>query len=255
MKAAKFSLLFMLCLIIWFAALSTAGVQPVNAQGFVNVPIFIPPSPYTYSMSITNLSNEQADIGIVLIDIGTGLEIQQLQEMIGPGQNITFFGSQFDLDEGEFILARVSASISLSLLEIKTYSIGYDRQRFIDVGDGGNKFVLSPYNPITETPDAQAVTAAEPFSLTVNVGDTVNWIRVDGEHNVVADDGSFNSGEPSDTWLAFSYTFNEAGLFPYHCSAHGGPGGVGMSGIINVVGSDEPPTQSEVFLPTLLKPL
>src|SRR5438105_5397667 len=35
-----------------------------------------------------------------------------------------------------------------------------------------------------------------PASVTINVGDTVTWTRLEGLHNVKADDGSFRLGEP-----------------------------------------------------------
>jgi plastocyanin len=52
-------------------------------------------------------------------------------------------------------------------------------------------------------------------------------------HTVTADDGSFDSGTLS-SGKSFSYTFNTAGDFPYHCTFHGGPGGEGMAGTVTV---------------------
>ena len=72
-----------------------------------------------------------------------------------------------------------------------------------------------------------------PRSLTINAGDTVTFVNGGGFHNVVADDNSFTSGAPSDTWT-FTQPFPNAGTFPYYCQIHGGPGGVGMSGSIIV---------------------
>ena len=58
--------------------------------------------------------------------------------------------------------------------------------------DGGNRF--------------------QPASITVMVGDTVNWLWPVGSarHNIVPDDGD-------------------------HCAVHGGPGGAGMSGSVTVL--------------------
>lgn len=70
--------------------------------------------------------------------------------------------------------------------------------------------------------------------ISVPVGTTVTWIyQATLPHTVTADDGSFNSGTlgSGDT---FTFTFEEAGTFPYHCRFHGGAGGSGMSGVVTV---------------------
>ncbi|HSE12310.1 MAG TPA: plastocyanin/azurin family copper-binding protein [Rudaea sp.] len=73
-----------------------------------------------------------------------------------------------------------------------------------------------------------------PTSLTINVGDTVTFKNMGGQHNVVADDNSFTSGSPSGSAWTFSHTFNSAGTFGFYCVNHGAPGGIGMSGKITV---------------------
>ena len=73
-----------------------------------------------------------------------------------------------------------------------------------------------------------------PNTLTITVGDTVRWTNSQGFHNVVADYGSFTSGAPaSDPWV-YEFVFTAEGVNPYYCEVHGGPGGVGMSGVITV---------------------
>jgi len=80
-----------------------------------------------------------------------------------------------------------------------------------------------------------------PSSITINLGDTLifNWIGVI-PHTVTSDAPSgpnaFNSGLLSHgaTWL---YIPGATGTFPYYCIPHGAPGGVGMSGTINVTSS------------------
>jgi plastocyanin len=73
-----------------------------------------------------------------------------------------------------------------------------------------------------------------PQSLTINVGDAVRWTNVSGQHNVLADDGSFTSGNPAPATWEYTFTFTAAGNNPYYCEPHGGPGGSGMSGEIIV---------------------
>ena len=59
-----------------------------------------------------------------------------------------------------------------------------------------------------------------PQTLTVAVGTTVTWTnRDDIPHTVVSDDGVFKS-KARDTDEKFSYTFDQAGTYPYHCSIH-----------------------------------
>lgn len=78
----------------------------------------------------------------------------------------------------------------------------------------------------------------EPADVTVFVGQTVTWNWPEGslDHNV-RPDGTIPvlSGPPVDGPTTYSYTFQEAGSFRYHCLTHGGPGGVGMSGRVLVL--------------------
>lgn len=67
-------------------------------------------------------------------------------------------------------------------------------------------------------------------SVTVTAGTTVTWVWDDApiEHNVVADDGSFESPLQSEgTW---THTFTEPGSFDYHCGPH-----PNMRGTITVI--------------------
>lgn len=73
-----------------------------------------------------------------------------------------------------------------------------------------------------------------PSALTINVGDSVMFKNGGGGHNVVADDGTFTSGAVSTSAWSITHTFNTAGTFRYYCKAHGGPGGIGMSGSVTV---------------------
>jgi plastocyanin len=62
------------------------------------------------------------------------------------------------------------------------------------------------------------------------VGLPVHWMTsgTTNPHDVTQDKGLFKSGAPS---TAFNFTrVPSAGTYPYHCTVHGGRGGVGMSG-------------------------
>lgn len=86
-----------------------------------------------------------------------------------------------------------------------------------------------------------------PATLTISVGDTVRWTNILGRHSVVADDGSFTSGPVAPAPWVYTYVFTTAGSNPYYCAQHGGPGGQGMSGVVNVL----PPTTFQLTVSLL----
>jgi plastocyanin len=61
-----------------------------------------------------------------------------------------------------------------------------------------------------------------PNSLTVPIGTTLTWINKDSEvHTVTADNTPPTFKSPGlDTDDKFSFTFNKAGVYSYHCSLH-----------------------------------
>jgi plastocyanin len=62
--------------------------------------------------------------------------------------------------------------------------------------------------------------AYDPNPVTVAVGDTITWTNNDTvPHTVTANDGSFSSGT-MDPGATFSFTFDTAGTFDYHCEFH-----------------------------------
>jgi plastocyanin len=74
----------------------------------------------------------------------------------------------------------------------------------------------------------------DPAVITVTVGTTVVWTNKDNvSHTVTSDTGLFDSGLLANAGT-FSFTFAQAGTYPYYCRPHGGPGGTGMSGKIIV---------------------
>ena len=73
-------------------------------------------------------------------------------------------------------------------------------------------------------PTANQVTiqnmAFSPATLTVTAGTTVKWTNKDAmAHTVTSDTGVFDSGNVSVNGV-YSYTFNTAGTFAYHCTIH-----------------------------------
>jgi plastocyanin len=84
-----------------------------------------------------------------------------------------------------------------------------------------------------------------PADLTIATGDTVTWRCDVGVHDTV----SGVNGVPSGVWgssllfpgQSFSFTFNNAGTFPYYCTPHWQ---LGMTGTIRVNAPNTPPTVS-----------
>jgi plastocyanin len=95
--------------------------------------------------------------------------------------------------------------------------------------------------------------AFSPQFMTIQAGDTVTFLNLGGNHNAVADDGSFrcahgcdgdgkggNGNASSDLWIA-TITLNEPGTVGYFCEPHGSPG-AGMFGTIQVLAPAAPAT-------------
>jgi plastocyanin len=59
-----------------------------------------------------------------------------------------------------------------------------------------------------------------PNSITIPQGTTITWINKDSNtHKIVSDTGLFTSPDLSNG-QSYSYTFTQAGTYPYHCSLH-----------------------------------
>lgn len=84
-----------------------------------------------------------------------------------------------------------------------------------------------------------------PQDVTIRRGDSITWVHQDGglPHNVVADDGSFDSnptcGHSSGACMKagdrYTRAFTQPGTVSYYCRLHGAPGGQGMAGTVRVV--------------------
>jgi halocyanin-like protein len=87
----------------------------------------------------------------------------------------------------------------------------------IDVGAGGNggSFAFSP------------------VAVRIDPGTTVRWVWTGegGFHNIVAEDGSFQSDQTNNEGFEFEQTFEEPGLYRYYCAPHES---LGMKGVVLV---------------------
>lgn len=76
--------------------------------------------------------------------------------------------------------------------------------------------------------------AFAPAAIEVSPGTTVVWNWVNGYHNVVAENGLFESGEPEQN-ATFEHTFETTGTVLYSCEPHES---MGMKGAVVVTGGD-----------------
>jgi plastocyanin len=58
--------------------------------------------------------------------------------------------------------------------------------------------------------------AYTPASVTIAVGDVISY-QPSGNHDMVSDDGAFDTGSPG---APACLQFNQAGMYPYFCSVH-----------------------------------
>src|SRR5262245_60348026 len=80
--------------------------------------------------------------------------------------------------------------------------------------------------------------AFAPDSVTVKVGDTVQWTNGDGAtHTATADDGTWDTGNISGGSSA-SVTFDTAGTFAYHCAIHSSMHG---TVVVEAAAASQPP--------------
>jgi plastocyanin len=82
-----------------------------------------------------------------------------------------------------------------------------------------------------------------PAVIFIEPGDTVTWTYAGGAmpHDVHADDDSYFNTLSTSAWT-FSHTFPTPMTSRYYCTAHGGPDGVGMSGVVVVGGRTVTPS-------------
>lgn len=112
----------------------------------------------------------------------------------------------------------------------------------------GTAAVLVPSPPASAADHAVSIpsdsNSFSPKELTIAVNDTVTWTDNSvAPHSITAENGAYDwpPGCSSSTTGScmklndkFSFTFRATGTYRYYCKIHGGPGGVGMSGVVIV---------------------
>jgi halocyanin-like protein len=100
---------------------------------------------------------------------------------------------------------------------------------------GGSVTDMTGQDEVTVDVGAGSGLAYGPAAVHVDNGATVTWEWVGGSHNVVHEEGEFDSGSP-EAGATFEHTFESDGIYKYFCTPHKGSG---MKGVV-VVGTDYP---------------
>jgi plastocyanin len=121
-----------------------------------------------------------------------------------------------------------------------------------ELGQSAGQSTSTPTRTSTATtPSGPSVSivdfAFQPNNLTINVGQTVTWTNTGSTAHTVTSDTNFWSSATVNPGTSFSFTFNAAGIYNYHCSFHGS-----MTGTITVMGGSatNTPTPTRTFTPT-----
>ena len=88
----------------------------------------------------------------------------------------------------------------------------------IQIGGGG-----SPGGDSVQTAmsDVSIVDFAfQPMAIFVGVGDTVEWTNSGNADHTVDSDTEIFESDIIDPGESFTYTFDDPGIFPYHCDIH-----------------------------------
>jgi plastocyanin len=95
-----------------------------------------------------------------------------------------------------------------------------------NMGVEGSGNAQEPATPIPDNSTVVKIVANagsnsfSPNPVEVKVGETVTWINDDsGRHTVTSKDGVFDSGMMG-KGQSFSFTFDKAGEYSYHCEPH-----------------------------------
>lgn len=93
-----------------------------------------------------------------------------------------------------------------------------------DNGASQSQVPAQPSQPGNNQTSAKPVTiqnfAFSPASMTVAKGATVTWTNQDSVPHQIASDTNAFGGPAISQGGTYSFTFNDTGTFPYHCTIH-----------------------------------
>ncbi|TSA44946.1 hypothetical protein D4R51_02730 [bacterium] len=85
-----------------------------------------------------------------------------------------------------------------------------------------NSAATAPSPTVDQTAGAVTIQnfAFSPASLTIKKGESVTWTNEDSAPHQIASDTNAFSGNAINKGQTYSFTFNTAGEFDYHCAIH-----------------------------------
>ena len=147
------------------------------------------------------------------------------------------------IDRRSFVRATGAAALAVSLAGCA--GNGDDEHSYVDEEPdyGGYLDDVSNYDrtvDFTDTAEIRIDVGAgdglqfEPAAVQISTGTRVvwEWTGQGGDHNVVEEDGVFESETTAEAGFEFSHTFEETGTYLYVCTPHEA---VGMKGAVSVV--------------------
>jgi plastocyanin len=117
-----------------------------------------------------------------------------------------------------FVLIALLAMPAVAAAQYPSGGGGGSNGGGIQIGGGGSSGGDSDQTAMSDVSIVDF--AFQPALITVGVGETVEWTNTgDVDHTVDSDSEIFESGHihPGRT---YRYTFDEPGIFPYHCDIH-----------------------------------
>lgn len=100
--------------------------------------------------------------------------------------------------------------------------------------------IIGQVGAATTTVMATSSNTFNPSTATINVGDTVQWTGITGNHTVTSSSSNWSFRSVADT----SFTFNAAGTYDYFCEIHAGMTGRVIAQQAGATNTPIPPTST-----------
>lgn len=137
------------------------------------------------------------------------------------------------------VRAGVGAAVSTAALPLATDTAAAEYGGWLDDVDGYEGTVdYTGQDEVTVTVGADDGLSFDPVAILVDPGTTVvwEWSGQGGKHNVVDQEGAFESDLTAEEGYTFEHAFESEGTFKYSCDPHKA---VGMKGVVAVGSTDD----------------
>ncbi|MGZ0746313.1 halocyanin domain-containing protein [Haloparvum sp. AD34] len=138
-----------------------------------------------------------------------------------------------------FVRAGAGAAVAAAGFPLVTGTAAADYGGWLDGVDGYEGTVdYTGQDEVTVTVGAGDGLSFDPVAILVDPGTTVvwQWSGQGGQHNVVDQDGAFESELMGEEGHTFEHAFESEGTFKYFCNPHKA---VGMKGVVAVGSTDD----------------